>query len=173
MTSATVPRGPAGFEEFYRHWLPQIKRYLTWLEADRSVIDDAAQETMASAYRYWDKVSGYENPRVWLFRVAGQRLSDERSKRRANALTDDSWFRDVPCADPIGQVDALIRVVPLLRKLPTHQVAPVVLHYYGFSDQEIGQIAGIAPATVRSSRCRALRVLKTLGGIETGSEDAR
>jgi len=61
------------FTRFFVCWEPQVRRYLIWLEGDSSVIDDAAQETMLSAYRYWKKVSELEQPRGWLFKVAGQR----------------------------------------------------------------------------------------------------
>ena len=164
---------PVGFEEFFRHWLPQLKRYLAWLEADVSIIDDAAQETMASAYRYWEKVGTYDNPKIWLFRVAGQRLSDQREKRRRLALTGDLETLDRQHQDDLARVEAQHQLLPLLRKLPVHQAAPLVLFYYGFSDQEIAEIVGIAPTSARSARCRGMKMLRELAAAQGGSEEAK
>jgi DNA-directed RNA polymerase specialized sigma24 family protein len=128
---------------------------------------------MASAYRYWETVSTYDNPKIWLFRVAGQRLSDQREKRRRLALTGDLETLDCPHQDDLARVEAQHQLLTLLRKLPIHQAVPVVLFYYGFSDQEIGEIVGIAATSARSSRCRGMKALRELVAVQVGSEEAK
>ncbi len=159
-----------GFEEFYRQWMPQLRRFLTWLEPDSSTIEDAAQETMLSALRYWPTLRQKEHPRTWLFMVARQRLSDERDRRRAHALRgeiEDTSTVENTTAGP-ESVDNRLAIVGYVRKLPSHHVLPVVLHFYGFSDREIAQIAGIAPSSARSYRSLALRTLNGL--VDHGSK---
>ena len=153
------------FEAFFRYWRPQLHRILSWYEPDKSLIEDAAQETLISAYRYWETLSCKENQRAWLFKIARQRLSDERQRRRAEALCGEitegraGQARDSP---DTNAVDDRLEIVQHVRKLPEHQIAPVVLHFYGFSDKEIAEITSLSPASVRTYRSRGLRTLKQL-----------
>lgn len=59
-------------------------------------------------------------------------------------------------------MDDRLTVMAFVRKLPTHQIAPVVLHFYGFKDREIGKIVGIAPTSVRTYRSQGLKTLSAM-----------
>lgn len=157
------------FEDFYLYWTPQLRRFLAWMEADATLIDDAVQETMLSALRYWGGLRHAEHPRAWLFKVVQQRLADLASRRSREVLCGDLPPPGA-CVTPHDAVDARLAIVALVRKLPRRQIAPVVLHFYGLSDQEIGQITDLTPASVRSYRCRALAVLRNMlpGDEEAG-----
>jgi DNA-directed RNA polymerase specialized sigma24 family protein len=54
--ASTAQYGWAGFEEFFRHYEPMVRRHLIRQEAEPGILDDAAQLTMVSAFRYWDRV---------------------------------------------------------------------------------------------------------------------
>jgi RNA polymerase sigma-70 factor, ECF subfamily len=156
-----------GFEAFYRHWKPQVRRFLVWYEADHTLVDDATQVTMISAYRYWGKLQTLQKPGAWLFKIARQRLADERERRHADVLlgtiADDHIHAEVhraPC--PTDAVDDRLAVLELVRKLPPHQIAPIILHFWGYSDSDIGRITGLKPASVRSYRCLGMRTLTSL-----------
>ncbi|WP_329537838.1 hypothetical protein OG568_57060 (plasmid) [Streptomyces sp. NBC_01450] len=60
--ASTAQYGPAGFEEFFRHYEPMVRRHLIWQEAEPGILDDAAQLTMVSAFRYWDRVGHRSRP---------------------------------------------------------------------------------------------------------------
>ncbi|MFJ4713486.1 RNA polymerase sigma factor [Streptomyces sp. NPDC088785] len=166
----TVGHGPPGFEEFFREYWPMVRRYLVWLEAELSVLDDAAQMTMVSAYTYWGRVSRMDQPRGWLFKVAGQRLQDARAARRRNGVPTDAetLHAQLGLPDPIAASDQRLDILAAIRKLPRRQQEAVALReQFGLPYKEIAQIMGAAPATVRAHVHQARRTLKEMLGDET------
>ena len=165
-----------GFEAFYRHWRPQLYRFLAWYEQDTSFIDDVVQEVMISAYRYWETLRTYERPGSWLLRVARQRASLERKRRHGDALRDAIHEEKISARargtttdvdKDMERVDNRLAILPYVRKLPPQQIAPIVLHFWGYSDVEIAEITGLRPATVRTYRSNGLRTLNSLHpGVE-------
>lgn len=160
---------PEGFEEFFRHYEPMICRYLTWREAERSLVEEAAQLTLISALRYWGKVGGMTDPRGWLFLVAGQRLEDVRHDRmRMGIPTDPHSLRHAPVDnDQLSDCDQRMDIVAAVRKLPPRQQEALALRVQsGFSYQEIATSMGCAPATVRGHVHEARKSLATMLDIE-------
>lgn len=165
-----------GFEAFYRHWRPQLYRFLAWYEQDTSFIDDVVQEVMISAYRYWERLNTYEKPGPWLLMIARQRASLERKRRHGDALRDAIPEEQISTRagraasaayEELERVDDRLAIVPYVRKLPPQQIAPIVLHFWGYSDLEIAEITGLRPATVRTYRSNGLRTLNRLHpGVE-------
>lgn len=163
-----------GFEAFYRHWKPQLFRFLAWYEQDTSFIEDVVQEAMISAYRYWETLRTYEKPGSWLMMVARQRASCERKRRHSDALHNtipeeqiaeraSGATHPTTAGNPdLQAVDDRLQILAYVRKLPPQQIAPVVLHFWGYTDREIAEITGLRPATVRTYRSNALRTLNSL-----------
>lgn len=156
---------PDEFARFFTQWEPQIRRYLIWLEGDVAVIDDAAQETMITAHRYWDTVQGLENVRAWLFMVARQRLSRAREARmRQMVMTDPHELpddTDAGCAVSL-RVDRLA-ILDAVRKLPRQQGAAIALQLqYDAPLAEIAQIMAISVGSVKTHLHHARATLKTL-----------
>src|SRR4029453_15497145 len=73
------PEGPGPapeFDDFYLHEYPAVGGLLQGLLRSRLVAEELAQETFLVAYRDWGRVSGLDNPRAWVRRVAlNQRAS--------------------------------------------------------------------------------------------------
>lgn len=153
------------FACFFKEWEPQVRRYLLWLEGDPAVFEDAAQETMITAHRYWGKVSQYENKKAWLFRVAGQRLSRAREARARHGLSTDPYElpdtqnrRDVMAQ----QVDQLA-ILDAVRKLPQQQATAIALQLqFDYPHGEIAEIMGISTGSVKTHIHHARATLKTL-----------
>ncbi|MFI6051312.1 RNA polymerase sigma factor [Streptomyces violascens] len=146
--------GSEEFSRFFAHWEPQVRRYLIWLEGDLSVIDDTAQETMISAFRYWERVRNHAQPRAWLFKVAGQRLCDaQEARRRAGLSTDPS---DLPDGIPSGAKDAFavwddrLAILDAVRKLPQQQAVATALQCQ--HDLPLGEIAAVMGISTGLSR---------------------
>ncbi|MCV2457759.1 sigma-70 family RNA polymerase sigma factor [Streptomyces sp. ICN988] len=161
------------FAQFFAKWEPQVRRFLIWLEGDHSVIDDAAQETMLSAFRYWETVCACENKRAWLFRVAPQRLSDAQEARRKHGMwTDPSEIPDQPnLRDPIALREERLAILDAVRKLPTQQATAIALQIqYDLPLSEIADIMKIDTGTVKSHLHHARTALRQLLGEAEGGE---
>jgi RNA polymerase sigma-70 factor (ECF subfamily) len=140
------------FDQFYQRWEPQVRRYLLWLDGDPAVIDDAAQDTMWTAHKYWGAVRQMEKPQAWLFKVAGQRL------HRAQALQQRQGLSTDPCELPqrAGPDDVALRVKELtlleaVRKLPERQRTAIALRWQlDLSNGEIATVMGVSVNTVKT-----------------------
>jgi DNA-directed RNA polymerase specialized sigma24 family protein len=110
---------------------------------------DATAFALGYAWEHWGQVSGYDNPVGLLFRV-GQ----SGSRRRKTPLiferpaSSEQWFEPTLAA--------------LLSELPESQrVAVVLVHGYGWTTREVGDLTGVKPTTVQSHLERALRKLRS------------
>ncbi|MER5853708.1 sigma-70 family RNA polymerase sigma factor [Streptomyces sp. NPDC002012] len=156
---------PEEFARFFTHWEPQIRRYLIWLEGDLAVIDDAAQETMITAHRYWDTVQALENVRAWLFKIARQRLSRARESRMRQVVITDP--HELPEHTDAGRALSLrvdqLAILDAVRKLPRQQGAAIALQLqYDPPLAEIAQIMAISVGSVKTHLHHARATLKTL-----------
>jgi RNA polymerase sigma factor (sigma-70 family) len=152
-----------------------VRRYLIWQEAEPSILDDAAQLTMVSAFRYWDRVGQMDPPTGWLFKVARQRLQDARESRRRNGVLDgvDALHDTVAYPDPIATCDQRLDILAAIRKLPPRQQEAVALReQFAVPYKEIAEIMGASPATVRAHVHQARKTLETMLGDDKEGGDA-
>ncbi|MFE0173340.1 RNA polymerase sigma factor [Streptomyces sp. NPDC059002] len=167
-----MPQGPPGFERFFKTYHPTVCRYLLWREAEHSVLEDAAQLTMLSAYRYWERVGAMSDPRGWLFKVASQRLDDARQARnRQGLLLDAATLRDrVAAQDEIAACDLRLDIIHAVRKLPARQQEALAMRLqFCMEYEDIAQAMETTPATVRShvhAGRKTLRAILGDGGTE-------
>lgn len=66
MTAVQLPPGedcgrppPEGFETFFMHYEPRLRRYLYTLGARDSLLEDAAQMTLEEAFRSWPSLQDH------------------------------------------------------------------------------------------------------------------
>jgi RNA polymerase sigma-70 factor, ECF subfamily len=161
------PGPPEAFDGFYVREYPTVVGLLQGLLCSRIVAEELAQEAFLVAYRDWDRVSGLDNPRAWVRKVAlNQRGSflrayhRQQARERASAvhLEDDT----IKLADEHAQVWAAIRT------LPPSQAQVIALHYY--EDYSVAQIAaalGRAPGTIKAQLHQGRRKLARLLGAGT------
>ncbi|MFI1285194.1 RNA polymerase sigma factor [Streptomyces sp. NPDC020858] len=153
------------FAHFFNKWDRQVRRYLVWLEGDLGLIDDAAQETMIAAHRYWARVSTLENQKAWLFRIASQRLSQARQTRQKLGLITDP--HELP--DHLVERDAMARrvdqiaILEAVRKLPARQATAMALQLqFDHPLSEIAEIMEISTGSVKTHLHHARATLATL-----------
>lgn len=138
-----------GFDTFFREQFSRIVVLLISIGASRSTAEDATQEAMILAWNQWDSI---HEPTAWVRTVAIR--SFLRIARGNNAQTV-SLEESVP--DPVGNddlgsfEDEQQQVLRLLRTLPSGQRAVTALYYDGLNCEEIGEVLGKRPATVRSN----------------------
>jgi RNA polymerase sigma-70 factor (ECF subfamily) len=146
-----------GFDGFFeRHHAPMV-RALSLALGDDHLGRDAAAEGFARALQRWKRVSRYDNPTGWIYRVGlNWARSRHRRTRREVAATAASGARE-PVA-PGAQFDE--RVIPALQRLSgDHRAVIVAKYYFDWSEQQIANALDIRPGTVKSRLSRALALL--------------
>jgi RNA polymerase sigma factor (sigma-70 family) len=131
------------------------------------VAEELAQETFLVAYRDWNRISGLDNPRAWVRKVAiNQRSLFLRAYLRQQTRDRDAVARDEE--DRIKLADDHAEVWQAVRTLPPLQAQVIALHYY--EDYSVAQVAaalGKAPGTIKAQLPHGRRKLARLLGAET------
>ncbi len=151
--------GAESFEEFYVNHRVVVYRALAVTLCDPQLAREAADEAMTRAYMHWGRVSFYENPAGWAYRVG------------LNWAT--SWWRKVHREHPVGQVTggnepeatsvgSDVHAYAMLTNLPRAQRAVVVCRILlQLSTAETASALGTTEGTVKSRLARALVTLRT------------
>ncbi|HIY83120.1 MAG TPA: sigma-70 family RNA polymerase sigma factor [Candidatus Rubneribacter avistercoris] len=114
---------------------------------------------LQSAPRFADD----EHAKAWLLRVTVNCCNDaHRAPWRRRAIFDEDAAKSIPAPEPPDADDErLDRLQEALSRLTGRQRAAVHLHYFeGYSTDEVAQITGERPATVRSHLHRARKALR-------------
>lgn len=148
------------FAVFYEEWRSSIRRSLALALGDVDLADEAADEAMTRALTHWEKVSAYERPEGWLYRVGLNWARGVFRKRRYELLSDlEPSLRS--SEDPLPDPDLINAVGSLSLKLRSVVVAR---YYLGFSTSEVAEALQIPEGTVKSRLSRALeRLARELG----------
>jgi RNA polymerase sigma factor (sigma-70 family) len=155
-----------GFVSFFHERYSRTVVLLIAMGASRADAEDAAQEAMVLAWRQWESI---REPDAWVRTVAVRAYLKQARAQRSQAAPLDESARE-PAADPDLGVFAEQQqhVLSLLRGLPAGQRTIAALFYDGLTCEEIGELVGKPPATVRSQLRHARNSLKGLmssGGI--------
>jgi RNA polymerase sigma-70 factor (sigma-E family) len=128
------------FESFYLDEYPAVVALASALSGSRVAAEDLAQEAFLAAHQNWNRVSGYDEPALWVRRVVAN-LSVSAFRRRlaeAKALA-----RLVPREPPTtGELTAEeVEFWRAVRSLPRRQSQVIALHY--LEDRPIHEVAEI------------------------------
>lgn len=138
-------------------WLVRCAYLLT---RDRERALDLAQDTLARAWRSWDKVSAADHPDRYLLRVM---LNLHRSglRRRRVREVDLDAVGQLSVVGGQGAVDDADEVAAAMAHLPERQRAVLVLRYWvDLDDVAIAEVLGCRRATVRSLAARAMTAVR-------------
>lgn len=165
---ARVASPDPDFDDFFRAHYRSVVAFAYSLCRSWPVAEEVAQEAFAAAHRKWRQVGAYELPAGWVRRVAAnhcasivrRRVAEARAARRAlNGRSQHS--KAVEPSD-----DALWAAV---NELPRRQAEIVSLRYVGgHSLQEISELLGLAPSTVRVHMHRARITLAARLDLDPG-----
>jgi RNA polymerase sigma-70 factor (ECF subfamily) len=155
------------FESFVRRFERQTLNYLWRMTGDEQSAYDLTQEVFLRAWRHFDAICQYEQPRAWLFRVATNlALSHNSSRKRQapplsviGALSDDMPDSSDP-ARHFAESEAVRQI--LLRLPPRRRAALVLREVYGLSTAEVGAALGMSETAVRMAISRAREQFRTL-----------
>lgn len=138
------------------------------LAGSRHDAEDAVQEAYVEALRVWDRVSGYDNPGAWVYRIVRQRLWKSARRWRRVGPVDllATWRADE--GDPARFVEASAALAALAA-LPTRQRTVMVMYcLHQMGQQQIADELGLTRGTVASTIFKARRKLMiALGARDT------
>jgi RNA polymerase sigma-70 factor (sigma-E family) len=159
-----IERAP-GYTDFVQARAAPLLALARGLTRTSSDAEDLVQEVLAKTLLKWDVVRKADAPAAYVNRMlinAATSIWRSGKHREVPTATEDLPAPSVmDGSGPVVERDALLGA---LRTLPTRHRAVLVLRYYeGLPDQEIAQILGVAPATVRSSAARGLTALRKAG----------
>lgn len=152
--------------ELYRRHAPMIERYLR--SAAGSDGADLASDTWIDIARSLERFTGDEDGfRGWAFTIARRRLIDHqrRSRRRAEDPGDRDGLAghraaDDPASAALSAVGADALAAEVRRVLSEEQAEIVLLRVVGgLSAEEVAELTGRRPGTVRVLQHRALKKL--------------
>lgn len=168
------------FARLYRHYRPQLLRYITHHFGPRDA-DEITQEALTRALRAMDRNRSEAETWAWLVRVARNVAHDLARARRLCETTDDDTLlaSDVATDDILPEPAALLderrRLVRrALRMLPPSQRRILVLYEVDeLNCPAIARLVGSTEDAVRKALQRARRrfaaEVRALGGGAAGS----
>lgn len=153
------------FGEFAAARLPALLRYAFLLTGDRELARDLVQEVLTRALVRWKRIDRADEPFAYVRRMLTNEYCSMLRRRTVRTVPLTFEALDGPGApvdaDPASRVGVRDDVWQRLTILPRQQRAVIVLRYYeGLSDNEIADVLGCRPATVRAYATRALSALR-------------
>ena len=153
--TAVEALGPLPFTDFYRSNRDQVGRALALTLGDVELAAEAVDEAMARAFARWPKISAYDNPGGWVYRVALNWATSVLHRRRRQPHTPVD--RDPTDVGPVAEPT----VRAALEELDVRHRAVIVCRFYlGMSEQETATALNTRPGTVKSRLHRATRRLQ-------------
>lgn len=139
-----------------------LLRLAVGLAGSRAAGEDLLQSALTRAYLAWPKVRGAADADAYVRRiVVNSHVSLLRRRRVREELQPD--VTDVVGTAPSYGIDDRDALWTALARLGRRQRAIVLLRYYeDLPDEQIADLLGCRPATVRSQAMRALATLKDL-----------
>lgn len=144
------------FDDFYRSRRDRVARALALTLGDAHLGAEAADEAMTRAYQRWNRVSGYDDPGAWVYRVGLNWATSvlRRRNRAPKPLFEPQHAEIGPVTEPT--------VLAALGALPVNQRAVVICRFYlGLNEAETASALHVRPGTVKSRLHRALAHLRT------------
>ncbi len=134
------------FRALFVESFPRVVRTVWFVVHDRQVAEEVAQDAFAELYRSWRRVHDYDQPALWVRRVALRKAQREavRAVRRSRLERQASVLRP-PVEAPVALHDDLLQA---LRTLPPRQRAVVALYYLEDRPMdEVADLVGCSTAT--------------------------
>ena len=162
------------FEAFVNESGDALLRTATLLTSDRHAAEDVYQETLHRLFLHWSRV---DNPRGFCRQVMHNLVIDlarARQRRpRELELRDNYDGKDPQSGDRASAAELRPTVLAALDTLTVHQRAIVVLRYFeDRSQDEVAELLGVSPGTVKSTASRAVAQLRAQPGLAALFADA-
>jgi RNA polymerase sigma-70 factor (sigma-E family) len=149
-----------GFAEFVVACGPSLSRTAFLLTGDHHQAEELLQTALVRTAPHWRRVASGGTPEAYVRRVMiNERTSWWRRRRPVVAPIPDQ----PATSDESERAAARLTMEAALAALPPRQRAVIVLrYYYDYSVDEVADVLGCAPGTVKSQAHHALRRLREL-----------
>lgn len=144
------------FVEFVDRVSPRLKAALV-ASVGTDLAPDAAAEALAYGWEHWDRVKSMENPAGYLYRVGVSRGRRWRRFRPSLPAVPDG---EMPWVEP-GLPKALSRLSEKQR------MVVLLVHSFGWTQEEVAELLGISRATAQTHLERAIHRLRATLGVPT------
>ena len=153
-----------------RDWMWSVARKTV---RDSTIAEDAVQEAMTAVFRKAHTFRGESKVSTWMYMIVQNACIDllrKESVRPQLSESDESTI--VESATFADQSDTKIVMTQALATLPDDQrIALMMTIMEGYSIDEVAQIAGVAPGTIKSRCSRGKEALATyLAGRDIGNQ---
>jgi RNA polymerase sigma-70 factor (ECF subfamily) len=153
-----------------RDWMWSVARKTV---RDSTIAEDAVQEAMTAVFRKAHTFRGESKVSTWMYMIVQNACIDllrKESVRPQLSESDESTI--VESATFAEQSDTKIVMTQALATLPDDQrIALTMTIMEGYSIDEVAQIAGVAPGTIKSRCSRGKEALATyLAGRDIGNQ---
>jgi len=154
------------FDDFIAYRLAALLRYATAVTCDPHLAEDVVQDVLVRAQRRWGRIKRLDAPEAYVKRMVLNEFLSWRRRRAARlVLVPDASLEQLgaPVEDHAARHEERDAVLRLVATLPPRQRAAVALRYYaGLPDEEIAEMLGCRPVTVRTQISRALATLRSV-----------
>jgi RNA polymerase sigma-70 factor (sigma-E family) len=156
------------FTEFVSARLPALRRIAYLLCQDWHRADDLVQVAITRLYVHWGRATVMDHTEAYLRTILVRAFLSERRSAWARRVSLGADLPDLADAGP--DYDAAVDLNAALAALPAGQRATVVLRYYcDLSVEQVAQVLGCAPGTVKSQTAKGLGSLRL--ALESASHD--
>lgn len=153
---------PGAVDELITLLYPEILRYCLWHAPDRSLAEDATQETFLKAIRYFDRYTHRGRFKSFLYQIAANTCIDMQRKNRHSDISLEESEIDPSYSEPAFEAvrsDLVLR--QLVSGLPGDQQEIVLLRFgQDLTIREIGEVVNLPLRTVQSKLRSALKKLR-------------
>lgn len=150
-------------------YYPEILRYCLWHAPNRSLAEDAAQETFLKAIRYFYRYVHKGKFRAFLYRIAANVCIDMRRRKSSTDASLDELQLEFSYEEKgFEEVQSDMQLQQLVKQLP-EELKEIVILRFG-QELTIREISGIVNAPFRTVQSRLRSALKQIKK-ELGKEE--
>lgn len=159
-------RRDADFVAYYEARAAAVRKTAYVLCGDWHLAEDLTQTAFTKLYQAWHRLERYEALDSYVRQTLLRTFLDDRRRpwRREYAIGPESPVFDAPTTDAAEVGDREILLAALAR-IPKRRRAVLVLRYWeDLPVEQVAEMLGCSPGTVRSQASRGLADLRTVLG---------
>lgn len=148
--------------ELIEIFYPEILRYCLWHAPNRSLAEDAAQETFLKVIRYFDRYTHNGRFKSFLYQIATNTCIDMQRKNCCQDMSLEDLTVELAYSEPgFENIQSDMVLKQLVKNLPTDLQEIVILRFgQDLTLREIAQVVDMPLRTVQSRLRSALKKLK-------------
>lgn len=144
-------------ENLVEIYYQEILRYCIWHTMNRTVAEDATQETFLKAVRYFDKYQHEGKFKAFLYKIAANTCVDMWRRKKTDVLLDTISYEEKKFEEVEGNTDFKL----LLQKLPENLKEVIILRFVNeLSLREIAELLEKPLRTIQSQLRKGLKMIE-------------